>query len=111
MSYTHRVVSGVDVVELEDSIDLYSAPPIKKFLRTLMKDENKKIVISLEKVSFLDSSGLGMLMNLHFECKERQINFKLASVSSQAMHNLRQAKIEGNFEIVPYVRNAIESFS
>ncbi|MBP7281410.1 MAG: STAS domain-containing protein [Leptospiraceae bacterium] len=110
MSYTHRVVSGVDVIELEDAIDLYSTPPIKKFLKTLIKDENKKIVISLEKVNFLDSSGLGMLVNLFFECRERKIRIKLAKVSLAAMNILRQSKTEGNFEIVSSVEYAIESF-
>lgn len=42
MSYIHNEINSVDVVELEESIDLYSAPPIKKFLKTLVLNKNKK---------------------------------------------------------------------
>lgn len=109
MSYTHKEMNGVDVVELEDSIDLYSAPPIKKFLKTLLVSKNKKIVISLEKVTFLDSSGLGMLVNLFFECKQRDVIIKLANVSAEAGNIFRQTKMEKNFEIYKTVSEAIAS--
>lgn len=110
MSYVHKEVNGVDLVELEESIDLYSAPPIKKFLRTLLKSENKKILISMERVSFIDSSGLGMLVNLFFECKQRDIRVKLASVSAEARNVFKQTKMESNFEMFDTVNEAMASF-
>ena len=110
MSYIHIEINSVDVVELEESIDLYSAPPIKKFLKTLVLNKNKKIVISLEKVTFLDSSGLGMLVNLFFECKQREVQIKLAKVSAEARNIFRQTKMENNFEIFETVNEAIASF-
>ncbi len=110
MSYIHKEINGVDVVELDGPIDLYSAPPVKKSLKALLKSENKKIVISLEKVTFLDSSGLGMLVNLFFECKQREIGIKLANVSAEARNVFRQTKMENNFEIFNSVSEAIASF-
>ncbi|MBK8395834.1 MAG: STAS domain-containing protein [Leptospiraceae bacterium] len=110
MSYIHKEVNGVDVVELIEAIDLYSAPPIKKFLRTLLKSENKKIIISLEKVTFIDSSGLGMLVNLLFECQQREIRIKLANVSLESKNVFRQTKMQSNFEIFDTVNEALASF-
>ncbi len=110
MSYIHKEVNGVDLVELDGAIDLYSAPPVKKFLKSLLKNDNKKIVISLEKVTFLDSSGLGMLVNLFFECKQHEIGIKLANVSVEARNVFRQTKMENNFEIFNSVNEALASF-
>lgn len=33
MSYVHRKVVGVDVIELDESIDLYSVPELKNFAK------------------------------------------------------------------------------
>jgi len=110
MSYIHTEINSVDVVELIEAIDLYSAPPIKKFLKSLLKSENKKILISLEKVTFIDSSGLGMLVNLFFDCQQRDIQIKLANVSAEAKNVLRQTKMERNFEIFDTVNEALASF-
>ena len=43
MSYIHKEVNGIDILALEDSIDLYSTPPIKKFVKTLLRGNEKKI--------------------------------------------------------------------
>lgn len=40
MGYSHKVVVGVDVVELEEEVDLYSVPELKKFTRELLKKDN-----------------------------------------------------------------------
>jgi|JI8StandDraft_1071087.scaffolds.fasta_scaffold306015_1 anti-sigma B factor antagonist len=110
MSYIHKEINGADVVDLDGSIDLYSAPPVKKFLKSLLRNDNKKIIISLEKVTFLDSSGLGMLVNLFFECKQLEIGIKLANVSAEAKNVFRQTKMENNFEIYESLEEALASF-
>lgn len=45
MAYTHKVVVGVDVVELEEDVDLYSVPELKKFSKELLKKNNKKLFL------------------------------------------------------------------
>ena len=110
MGYSHKVVVGVDVVELEEEVDLYSVPELKKFTRELLKKDNKKIVFVLEKLRFIDSSGLGMLVNLSYECKQMGVAFKLANLSPEATRTFDLTKMQANFEIFPTVNEAIRSF-
>lgn len=35
MAYSHRLVSGIDVVDISDSMDLYSVPELKNSVRIL----------------------------------------------------------------------------
>ena len=110
MSYVHRKVVGVDVIELDESIDLYSVPELKKFCKELLKKESKRIVFNMEKLKFIDSSGLGMLVNLAHECKQTDVGLKLASMSVEAERTFNLTKMQNNFEIFPTVNEAIRSF-
>ena len=110
MSYVHRKVVGVDVIELDESIDLYSVPELKKFCKELLKKESKRIVFNMEKLKFIDSSGLGMLVNLSHECKQTDVALKLASMSVEAERTFSLTKMQNNFEIFPTVNEAIRSF-
>jgi anti-anti-sigma regulatory factor len=42
MSYVHRKVVGVDVIELDESIDLYSVPELKKILQRTTKKRKQE---------------------------------------------------------------------
>jgi anti-sigma B factor antagonist len=110
MSYKHKVVIGVDVIEFEESVDLYSVPEIKKFCKEVIKKENKKIVMNLEKLKFIDSSGLGMLVNLKHECGENGAVLKLAALSVEAERLFNLTKMQNNFDIYPTVNEAIRAF-
>ncbi len=110
MSYTHRTIGGIDVIELEDSIDLYTAPLVKKFAKALLAKVDRKIIISLEKVTFIDSSGMGMLMNLFFECKQKGIPIKMANLSLKAKKIFSISKLNGNYEIFETIEDACQSF-
>jgi anti-sigma B factor antagonist len=110
MSYVHKTVVGVDVVELEDSVDLYSVTDLKSFCKELMKNGNKKIVLGMEKLKFIDSSGLGMLLNLGYECKEKGVGLKIASLSAEADKTFKFTKMHEKFEIFGSVNEAIRSF-
>lgn len=47
---------------LEGEIDLHVSPQIAAALRELIKEEPKKLVVDLSKVSYIDSSGLAVLI-------------------------------------------------
>ena len=33
MAYSHKITSGVDIVEIRESMDLYSVPDLKNFVK------------------------------------------------------------------------------
>ena len=51
------------ILRLEGEIDLHVSPRIATNLRALIKDKPKKLVIDLSKVSYIDSSGLAVLID------------------------------------------------
>jgi len=50
------------VLRLDGEVDVYTAPKLKSRLIDLVDQGKFKIVVDLEKVAFMDSSGLGVLV-------------------------------------------------
>jgi len=58
----HYSKHGIEVVDVEGEIDIYTAPRLRELLIDLASKNNYQLVVNLEKVGFLDSTGLGVLV-------------------------------------------------
>lgn len=54
--------SGFAVLAVQGEVDVYTAPQFREQLIQLVDQGQRKIVVDLEGVEFLDSSGLGVLV-------------------------------------------------
>jgi anti-sigma B factor antagonist len=58
----HPVGEGRTVVEVSGEIDVYTAPKLRETLLSLVDAGSYQLVIDMEGVEFLDSTGLGVLV-------------------------------------------------
>ena len=58
----HYSKDGIEVVTVEGEIGIYTAPRLRELLIDLAGTNNYRLVVDLEKVGFLDSTGLGVLV-------------------------------------------------
>lgn len=58
----HRTEDGLTIVEVEGEIDVYTAPRLRELLIDLVNKGNFHLLVNMEKVDFLDSTGLGVLV-------------------------------------------------
>ena len=58
----HYSKDGIEVVTVEGEIDIYTAPRLRELLIDLVGKGNYQLIVNLDKVSFLDSTGLGVLV-------------------------------------------------
>jgi anti-sigma B factor antagonist len=56
----HYVRDGIKVIEVQGEIDIYTAPRLRELLIELVSKNSYHLVVNLEKVGFLDSTGLGV---------------------------------------------------
>jgi anti-sigma B factor antagonist len=57
-----KEVGGVPVVELEGEIDLSTSPVFKETVYQVIESGHKDVVIDLNGLEFMDSTGLGVLV-------------------------------------------------
>ena len=58
----HYNKDGIEVVDVGGEIDIYTAPRLRELLIDLAGKGSYQLVVNLEKVGFLDSTGLGVLV-------------------------------------------------
>jgi anti-sigma B factor antagonist len=58
----HHNKDGIEIVEVEGEIDVYTAPRLRELLIGLVNEGHYQLVVNMEKVEFLDSTGLGVLV-------------------------------------------------
>jgi len=65
------VQGNVCAVNLEGEIDVYTAPRLKEQLVAAIESGCANVIIDMEKVGFIDSSGLGVLVGALRRARER----------------------------------------
>ena len=53
---------GYTVVKVSGEIDVYTAPALREKLISLVEEGSYQIIVDMEAVEFLDSTGLGVLV-------------------------------------------------
>lgn len=67
---SNNLEGGELLVKIEGEVDVYTSIDLKKELTRLIEANQKKIIIDLEHVNYMDSSGLGVLVALLKELKK-----------------------------------------
>jgi len=66
-----EAVDGVCTVVLDGEVDVYTAPRLKERLVAAIEGGCANVVVDLEGVGFIDSSGLGVLVSALRRARER----------------------------------------
>ncbi len=65
------------------------------------------VVVDLSATTFLDSTGMGLLMRLQRLAREREVPFALARLTPKVSRNLASMKLTGFFPLGDTIENAI----
>ena len=101
---THRV-DGATVVEVGGDVELHSAQQLRDELLHAGEGEHPCVVVDLSRVSFIDSTGLGVLVGAFKRVRERG---SLSVVCPQRSVR-RVFEITGLLQIFPFHLNLSEA--
>jgi len=101
MNFTTSQVKNHTVVTLEGSLDIYSAPALKKELHKIIDDGAESLAINMVNIKLLDSSGIALLANLQKKLKSEDGTFFLLNVSQDVMVILKLSSLDKFFSILP----------
>ncbi|MBN2279729.1 MAG: STAS domain-containing protein [Candidatus Marinimicrobia bacterium] len=100
-----------DVTVLTLSGDLINVKmEIHPYVKNLIEEGKKKIVIDLAKVKWFGSTALGSMMASYSSLKAAEGEMKIANPSSKLQTLFYQMKLQEVFETFESVEEALESF-
>jgi anti-sigma B factor antagonist len=85
-------------VELHEEID-----------HLLMTDHPDRLILDLEGVTHMDSSGLGALLAGLRDANNLHVRFTLSGLSSSLRHTLERTRLYSLFDIRPTVHEALQA--
>jgi anti-sigma B factor antagonist len=65
LSLTMSRSAGLDVVEVFGELDVYTAPLLREKLALALAEATAGVIVDLDGVDFMDSTGLGLLIGAH----------------------------------------------
>ena len=111
MKLKSKEVKGITVVELDGNVmGGPDATALNDFLHQLITDDKKKVVIDLKTVSFINSSGLGMLIGGLTTLRHSGGELKLANASKKVENLLEMTKLLNVFDVHSSVTDAVAAF-
>ena len=111
MKATNRQVDGVAVVDMSGRITLGEGSVVlRDTIRDLIGKGNKKILLNLGDVTYIDSSGIGELVSAFTAVRREGGELKLLKLTKKVHDLLQITKLYTVFDIKDDEATAIKAF-
>jgi len=90
---------GIDLISIQGDLDFHSSPQLRKELVQLVDNQSPKIMINLDKVGYIDSSGLATFVELYQKTKKYGGKFVLFSLTDAVRSVFEIAKLDSIFSL------------
>jgi anti-anti-sigma factor len=103
-------IQGAFVLKTRGDVDLYASPTLHHAYAALAeKSSRAPIVIDLADTSYLDSSGIGVLVQIRADANARGVGFRLCGVRGMVEKLLTLSRMKAILPISSDATTAIEA--
>lgn len=111
MKFKSRESKGVTIIELTGNVmGGPDATSLNDQLHKLIDENKKRVVVDLDEVKFINSSGLGMLIGGLTTLRNSGGEMKLARASKKIEELLKMTKLSTVFDVHKTVNEAVSAF-
>ncbi len=106
-------VDNIEVVKFEDvqKFNALITEKVKEELAQLFEKPNTKLILDLEGVKYIDSSGFGVFLSVMKMANNNYGFFKLCNIAPEVMELFKLLQLHNIFEIYDDLHDCIKSFS
>ena len=101
---------GCLVFHFTGQLDAYSEKQFTAYVADVLQASNLPAVIDLSKIDFLDSSGLGALVQLAKQCTDSKRSFQLVG-NSRVTQTVKLVRLEGFLHLVDDLPTALSQLA
>lgn len=99
---------SIAVFQLNGDLDLYNSGKFREAVQQQWNAGVRKLVIDLERLDYVDSSGIGVMLYLFTSSQKRNGHVVYANVGGSVMKVIKLTKLEGFLPMAASVAEAVE---
>src|SRR3954451_14949754 len=84
-SAASAVVDGVSEIRVTGELDVYTSPVLRQRLREMIGHGSTRVVVNLSELTFIDSTGLGVLVGAFRRAEAMSVELVLEDVRPSAV--------------------------
>jgi len=106
-------VDNIEVVKFEDvqKFNALITEKVKEELAQLFEKPNTRLILDLQGVKYIDSSGFGVFLSVMKMANNNYGFFKLCNIAPEVMELFKLLQLHNIFEIYEDLHDCIKSFS
>jgi len=104
--------NGIEILSFENvsKLNILVAQSLKEEIAQYLNKPGKKIVLNLDGIEYVDSSGFGALLSILRNAKNNDSSFKVCNISEDVMELVKLLQLHNVFEIHDDVESCVNSF-
>ena len=104
-----RTQDDCDIVDLVGEFDFLTAQDVKDQIIDVIQSGIQKLVINLEQLKYIDSTGLGILITLWTKAREKNVAFKYAGLNGSVEKVITLSRMHLFLPICKTVEEAVKA--
>ncbi len=109
LSLDQRDVEGAAVIRPVGEVDVFTAPLLRERLVELVEGGARRVIVDLSEVSFLDSTGLAVLVGVWQRLRNHDGFFAVAAANERIERVLRTTRLDQSLKLHSTVAEAVTS--
>jgi anti-sigma B factor antagonist len=110
MSFDERTIHDITILDCDGRLTFTAGAELSRRITAIGMAPATKVILNLERVSYVDSAGLGAIVDAYMQLRKRDGVMKFVNPSSRTRHVLQITGIATLVETHPTVIAAVESF-
>jgi anti-sigma B factor antagonist len=106
-----KIINGVALVKCVDRIDIYNSPVFDAAIDMLIQQSRNSVVLNMEDVFYIDSSGLGVLISSSRKLNKDGRFFKIVGPGEFVKKIFNRSRMTTYFDIYETEEDAFRSIN
>ncbi|MFP4046297.1 MAG: STAS domain-containing protein, partial [Bacteroidales bacterium] len=101
--------NGIEILSFENvsKLNILVAQSLKEEIAQYLNKPGKKLILNLDGIEYIDSSGFGALLSILRNAKNNDSFFKICNISPDVMELVKLLQLHNVFEIHDTVEDCI----
>lgn len=109
MELKTRKSGDVYIIDINGDMDLYNSYRLKDLVKKMLQSNIRRIIVNLEQVEYIDSSGIGTLIHIYSTMKKANLRIVFVNIHGSVKKVIELTKLMNFFPIAASLQDAVKT--